>query len=586
MTSKKSSLFYLHIVCFTLLALTPLMAWETPVVIAGKGGHSYEKPELVFGPSGRVFVTYRDKVGSTSEIFLYTDDGKKSDIQQVSNMAILWDKYKAYEANLAVDADETVHIAWVGHDKNDVVNQTVYYRSKSGNAWSDIVVLGELSLPKKDDYCADLRVAVDNRGNAHVIVFKHEEKTTWYMAKYGDTIVSPRKVGPGGAWVKNPDIVVDDQNIHVLWQQKMGFPYQIIYQRWDNAIDGARDEARIVTEAAKPYAFQKPRIALDPYGVIHRVDFYKTGEVKDVLYYQMPPGGTFSDDITVSSPDGMALYHLPDIAVRENSLIITFEKGGGGKGIYYNWQRDGVWGGYTKLPELSFAPSHQSVDLSPDGEIAAITYTNTNQVVLSTSAPIDASGVLETEFTPPTQVFWGSEMTFDASQCTGLNPDYNIVQYTWDFGDGNIETTTSPTIAHTYNIYDATVEVKLTITAETGEAGETSIPVEIHALYGGVLTDIIPHRIRTLFYNRYCYELRWDDNPKNEAAGYPSVTNYEIWRAMDSATLSDSDFIKLGEVGGGFTKFLDYFDVREDVTYVYAIRARTAEGYLSPFNRL
>jgi hypothetical protein len=39
-------------------------------------------------------------------------------------------------------------------------------------------------------------------------------------------------------------------------------------------------------------------------------------------------------------------------------------------------------------------------------------------------------------------------------------------------------------------------------------------------------------------------------------------------------------------MGGGFTKFLDYFDVREGVSYVYAIRARTAEGYISPFNRL
>ena len=65
-------------------------------------------------------------------------------------------------------------------------------------------------------------------------------------------------------------------------------------------------------------------------------------------------------------------------------------------------------------------------------------------------------------FTPTTS---GATVTFDASASS--SPVGTIATYAWDFGDGQTETTTSPTIAHTYTT-SGTFTVTLTVTNTGG----------------------------------------------------------------------------------------------------------------------
>lgn len=66
------------------------------------------------------------------------------------------------------------------------------------------------------------------------------------------------------------------------------------------------------------------------------------------------------------------------------------------------------------------------------------------------------------------------QMHFDAS-ASQSNTGTRIVDYAWDFGDGNADHGSSPTIDHTYGSA-GTFTVKLTITDERGQTATTSQP--------------------------------------------------------------------------------------------------------------
>ena len=79
----------------------------------------------------------------------------------------------------------------------------------------------------------------------------------------------------------------------------------------------------------------------------------------------------------------------------------------------------------------------------------------------------------------PENLVVGQAVTFDASGSYDL--DGSIVSYEWDFGDGTTETTTSPTIQHTYSsggIYTVT----LTVTDNDGLTDSYSTTITVYSL--------------------------------------------------------------------------------------------------------
>jgi hypothetical protein len=587
------------------------MAWETPMVVAGQDGHNYYKPEIGFAPSGAVYIVYRDKdnAGGDSDIWMCCFDGKEMTYENVSNAAQFFAKYKCYESDIEVTADGKVHVAWMTHDRALPDLQYIKYRYKDGNTWSDVIHLGDMHM-HPGDVVFDLRLGVCNNGNVHVILQEEHETIIRYVAKYGDTIIPVEKVGNPGSRLKHPDIAVDDNYVHVIWMRKVGFPYVIMYQKWENKLGGTKGQIKQITFPTGEYASQKSRIDLDSEGYFHLAEFYKTGVVKKLKYYKELPDDSLTNYVNLSHPSKLMLYHWAALEVRENSIIATMQLGSssGGTGIYYNWKKGGQWGGYAAIPNTD-GPVHQSTDLSADGEIAAVAYgKSTSAIMMVSSAPISATGTLDVEFSHPGMVFWGTDINFDASQCAQLNPDYNIVSYEWDFGDGTVETTTGPTVTYRYDTYGTDVEVTLTISGENGETGINYSDIHIHALYNGIITNVEKIQVRTLFHNRPANEVQWTDNPKNEQSGYPSITTYEIWRAPVNpgitqsntgrygirrtpvrpvnASIPDNSYVYVAEVNAGVTGFLDYFGVQEGIQYVYSVRSVDSEGHKSPFDNI
>ena len=86
----------------------------------------------------------------------------------------------------------------------------------------------------------------------------------------------------------------------------------------------------------------------------------------------------------------------------------------------------------------------------------------------------------------PENPFVNGTTTFNASIST--DPDGNIVSYAWDFGDGNITTTTEKIITHSYASEDD-YNVNLTVTDNDGSMDSVNKTITATLLRGDLNSD-------------------------------------------------------------------------------------------------
>jgi hypothetical protein len=576
MTLKKLLLFFMVLSILGIFGYPAGSTWKNPVLIAGDPNIKYDKPGVRFGPSGLVYVVYkyRDTPKGLTEIYLNTYDGEKVGV--VGDRVNISDSpaFTSYEPDVYVTPDEFVHVSWCEYPKSNKTNHYVRYRYFDGVSWSRTFTLAQITC----DLMEDVRVAVDNSGNAHVVFTVWPKALCYLASKYGDE--TRMSVFPEPGRSKHSDIGVDDNFIHVVWQFKAE-RYTVQYAKKENKLDGNWIYSASVVSRQD---CGRPRIHVDEQGLPHFF-YYEESDISRRLWYFYWNGTNYVGRETVLGA-GYRLYHFSDIVVKNHSVAVSAQAGAwaGGKNIYYNYKKAGEdWSNVTDVPGVSF-PKYQSIDLSIDGIVTAIAYQEKETAIyLLTNGDIKAGGYLKAAFNNVDMVFWGSNHTFDATPCIELNPGYNIVSYEWNFGDGSTLTTSNPIATHSFQTYGTDVRVTLKITAESGAVGNIYKDIHVHALYNGIVTSVVSRQLRTLFFNRPANEIRWTANPKNQAAGYPTITNYEIWR---TSVGSGSNYTLITEVGADVTQFLDYQGLQSNVQYLYSIRSVDSEGHISPFDNL
>jgi hypothetical protein len=175
--------------------------------------------------------------------------------------------------------------------------------------------------------------------------------------------------------------------------------------------------------------------------------------------------------IILISPDGSALYATQFVS-----------------GQWYVTKVDTKTQAFaTQYPIPSEIAFPQIVSITPDGKtlcipdfggqnpghvVAFMDLTTGSSITFDLSSDQDSqlawSGITPDQaptarFTPTTS---GATVTFDASASS--SPVGSIATYAWDFGDGQTQTTASPTISHTYTTSGAfTVTLKVTNTGGT-----------------------------------------------------------------------------------------------------------------------
>jgi len=164
----------------------------------------------------------------------------------------------AYRAILAIDHNDTVHIAWKGHSNSTGIDFDIFYRQQSANgSWTPTEVVSSES--KNDSDCFFL--TVEGNGIAHVV---WREKTNRNPSGDGWDIVYKKRY-LNGTWTKMEIVSLEstgkvscpvaqvDTNgvVHVIWPDgtnymNSGDHYNLFYKQ--RLTNGTWTKAEVITK--------------------------------------------------------------------------------------------------------------------------------------------------------------------------------------------------------------------------------------------------------------------------------------------------------------------------------------------------
>lgn len=336
------------------------------VTISKMEGMKYTKPEGAFAPSGAVYIAYEVKTAAgRSDIHLSRyENGKVSFIKNLSNSPA-----RSYEPDIAIQKDGSIHVAWIDQAGKNIITK---YRCFDGSSWSDIRTFGQLD---RVDFVEDLRIAVDDSGNAFVAFTYWPGAKCRLIYKYGDNIKF--EAFPFGGRAKHAEMRADKNYVLMAWQYFDNGKYTIAYSRRPNKPQASWEPWQDLGH----YGTQRPRLQIDKSGYLHLCYAFKTGSTRK-MFYKIGQGNGFGRFEEISSSQ---TFHFFDMAaVDRDNVIVTMQKGSGsgGKNVSYNWKRNGTWTGYTFFPETaSRKPAWQSVAMSADGSRIALAFAEKDEAV-------------------------------------------------------------------------------------------------------------------------------------------------------------------------------------------------------------
>lgn len=553
------------------------ITWLDEVIIAREPLHVYNEKTIVrFHPSGMVYVCFKDNIDDQKtnkrSIKLYSYDGVKSTmIKNVSE-----DNLMAYEPDMVITPDGWIHISWAEALSAQANMQRIKYRYFDGAEWSPITTLVTLNIigttsgwnPEKLD---DVRLAVDDDHNVIVSYMQWPNARCGILSRYQDKVyLDPF---PMGGRSKHPSVAVDNNYVHVTWQQLEGSEYTVRYARRSNTPGSAWTLSQKVVASGA----HRPFIRTDKNDLLHLVYMKdEPGGTKRDIHYRRWKGAVFSGSYMVSDLN-TGLYHTPAIGpLDENNVLIHSQTWSGGAKNYYNWMQDGKWNSWRFLNAIPATSSFGECDVHTNG-IAVIAYAANDSIRLVTSAKLKINSLPVARIkTDKDSFFWGETVKLDGSEST--DSDGTIVAYEWKIINDGV-TLEGATSEYTFLRKWGNITIRLTAIDDKGGRGIASKTVKVEALYSALSIAWTPKLITTLIYNRDGYVVSWKANDKNSQAGY-NIAAYRIFSKI--AGSDDSTYVLKGTVSADRLAFADV-NVEAGKEYVYAVAAVDDQERQSPY---
>ncbi len=335
-------------------------------------------------------------------------------------------------------------------------------------------------------------------------------------------------------------------------------------------------------------------LSYDPDGQIERYswDFGDNttglGEFLDHTYNQ---DGTFSISLSVRDNQGaidiktktidVSFHNEPPVADFNFSpqsgdfpLQVTFDASSSvdpdGQIVRYSWDFGDNATGQGKTVDHTYnQDGNYLISLTVEDNLGAEDVKTKTIGVLPPNEPPVADFV----FSPLTGLF-PLQVTFDAS--SSVDPDGQIVRYSWDFGDETSGQGNS--VTHVYNSWGS-FPITLSIEDDRGGGDSETKTIEVLRLF-------LPLNIRwetfsdeSMFLTRYITNIKWEKNPNNNAIA--EIVLYRIYRKENQA--EPASFKYIGEVEGQIFTYDDY-DVEKKDKYNYTVTAVDSRGHESPLD--
>jgi len=514
-------------------------------------------------------------------------------------------------ARIAVDPSGNIFTTWW------TINfGAVYSRARIGGNWENVATLSRGGRRSKFP-----NIAVGN--NVVYCCWQEGGYAPGYQTafvkrgkNFNDSWSSSQLVSASDKPQGNPDVEIDGNDVaHIVWQTRMtdDWQYFVHYSYWTG--NGWSSPQAISSQILLLYASIYERgnnlfvcwsVGSWGYGIGVRYNTRVNGSWTGQASVADSAGSTFTDVAAGSSPD--QLYFVWD----------DIGKSGGSWEVYCNV---GTTGPPPPPPDnpvarFSYSPTSGapplevafdgSASYDPNGSIVAYDWdfgddtTGSGQIVTHTynTAGIFAAGltvtdndgktgsvthtvevikaneppVAEFSFSPTTGIY-PLQVNFDAS--ASHDPDGNIVQYSWDFGDGR--TGSGRTVSHVYT-RSGTFLIKLTVRDNSGGTDTKSKSIVVLALFKPLNIKWATHADESLFQTRYVIEVTWEKNPENDKLGVQIIL-YRIYRKKEEE--NNNAYRVIGEVTGDTYRYIDK-DAGGKNIYSYTVTAVDNQGHESP----
>jgi PKD repeat protein len=243
---------------------------------------------------------------------------------------------------------------------------------------------------------------------------------------------------------------------------------------------------------------------------------------------------TVSAEITVLSAPQVIFTWSPEYPYEYDKIVFNASSSLPGSGTILNYTWDFNDGNITTTTDPVITHIYNE-----SGQYAvALTIINSEGLSNTTSKTVNIapaeSPIADFTYSPPSPGVYG-EVTFNASNCIARGGV--IVSYTWDFGDGNITTVTTPIISHTYQT-EGNYTVALNVTNTAGYWGVVTKQIEVVPISDPTAnftwSPLQPTFNQTITFNAS------DSMPGWNGSAYPPIVSY-TWDFGDGNITTTTD---------------------------------------------
>lgn len=290
---------------------------------------------------------------------------------------------KAVYADVAVDTDGKVHVAWLEYSADNSSSRVLYTNNVNGSYFSAYEVAGGGGTN------AEHIVAIAVESNRVHVFFTSSDKSMRHrivnLTNGSPTRAEITRLSPGNAKGYAPTATIDSTGrVHAAWIDNRSGTYQIYHRIWSNGSWEGSDRA--VRAGGQQ---DRPSLAATSDGRVHVL--YVSGPSPQYAIFNgswqqsnAPGGGGKSSNATGLAADGNRVYAVWSITRSDNVHVVNYNQGENG-----NWgsarviSRDGE---FSDNPSIGFSngkayaiwtsgnsrvPAYREID--PNGDMSDVT---------------------------------------------------------------------------------------------------------------------------------------------------------------------------------------------------------------------
>jgi PKD repeat protein len=336
--------------------------------------------------------------------------------------------------SIVVDSEDNPHISY-----QDVSNNDVKYAKWDGSEWILETIDSEGAV---GHFTA---ITLDSEDNVFMSYWSSAGSKLKFATTLTDTIPPISNAGP--------DQTVDQGTVVTFDGSESSDNIGIVTYTW-SFIDAT---PHIMTDVSPEYTFNNPGTYIVTLNVSDAAGYFETDSVTITVRDTYIPtaqtrGDQNADEDSSVTLDGSQSSDNVEISSYTWTFIDETEKTLQGEKVTYEFKNPG-----TYSITLTVTDDWGNVDTD--------VLTLTIRDVTSPTVDIDSRN----------EAYLDEQVTFDAS---GSSDYMGIIEYVWDFGDGN--TGDGKTVTHTYTEADTYV-VSLTVTDEAGNSATETTQIEIQS---------------------------------------------------------------------------------------------------------